>query len=466
MVDLKIEKMITGDVLTASEAYQNVVHLCDEYGSRFAGTEGSKQAVDFIAHKLREYGLENVKEEPFTYMGWAPGEVKLGIIEPQSAELEAFPMVYSPATNPEGCEGELLILSEATPEEFKERKDEIKGKFVMMKGHARGGKYTRYATYTRTVQAGGKGFIICLWQPGQLAGTGSVRPRMMGEIPSVCISKETGAYLTRMAEKSPVRLRITANHRSLPDSTTWNIVGDIRGSTFPDEHIIVGAHHDGHFIGKGALDCGTPTGILLDIARVLMKHKGHLKRTVRFVFFGAEELGCAGSVAYVKAHREELGNVYAMINTDGAARYGRSSLRVYGNENLYDYLKGLGDILSRPDLVNMVKFSPSMSTGGDQWPFILAGVPAISMGSTIPPSQRTSMVSWDHTKADTVDKVNNEFILQDQVLLSRILLRMANEDKRVAGFSDKDDVVQEIEAIGLADELRMQRKYLVPGMEH
>ena len=80
MFDPKSEKEIVGDVLTSSEAYQNVVHLCDEFGSRFAGTEGSEQAVEFIANKLREYGLENVKKDPFTYMGWAPGEVKLEII--------------------------------------------------------------------------------------------------------------------------------------------------------------------------------------------------------------------------------------------------------------------------------------------------------------------------------------------------------------------------------------------------
>jgi hypothetical protein len=53
----KLEKTVLGEIWSSNEAYETLIHLCDEFGSRFPGTEGEKPSAEYIASKLREYGL-------------------------------------------------------------------------------------------------------------------------------------------------------------------------------------------------------------------------------------------------------------------------------------------------------------------------------------------------------------------------------------------------------------------------
>lgn len=81
--DIKsIEVEVTGEIWVNSEAYRNLLVLCDDFGSRFAGTEGERQAVDYLVRKLRDYWLENVTADPYTYTGWKRGPAKLELLEP------------------------------------------------------------------------------------------------------------------------------------------------------------------------------------------------------------------------------------------------------------------------------------------------------------------------------------------------------------------------------------------------
>ncbi|MCZ7665788.1 MAG: hypothetical protein M5U34_00410 [Chloroflexi bacterium] len=83
---LSLDRHIMGDVYTTTEVMDNLTVLCDEFGSRFGGTPGEKQAADFMKAKLEAYGLSNVHLEPIAYTGWRRGAVKLEILEPIQAE--------------------------------------------------------------------------------------------------------------------------------------------------------------------------------------------------------------------------------------------------------------------------------------------------------------------------------------------------------------------------------------------
>ena len=71
-------------------------------------------------------------------------------------------------------------------------------------------------------------------------------------------------------------------------STSRNVIGEIVGSEHPDEVVLMGGHFDGHDIAQGAGDDGAGTITGLEAARVLVPHKGKLKRTVRVICFGSE----------------------------------------------------------------------------------------------------------------------------------------------------------------------------------
>lgn len=125
---LSIDQKIVGDTYTSSEIMDNLTILCDDFGSRFGGTEGEKLAADFIADKLRAYGLQNVHLEPIEYIGWRRGEVSLEIISPIQKTIPCITLPHSPAAN---LEGRVIDLGDGAPALYDQRAAEIKGSIVM-----------------------------------------------------------------------------------------------------------------------------------------------------------------------------------------------------------------------------------------------------------------------------------------------------------------------------------------------
>ena len=110
-----------------------------------------------------------------------------------------------------------------------------------------------------------------------------------------------------------------------------NVVGTLRGSEFPDEWFILGAHYDPW--GFGAIDPNGGTAMLLILAEALgeLSRGGECRprRSIMIAHWDAEEYGIIGSTEWVEEFREELeANAIAYINADGAvsgANFGGSS---------------------------------------------------------------------------------------------------------------------------------------------
>jgi hypothetical protein len=98
----RLEVEVSGEIWVNSEAYRNLLALCDEHGSRFAGTEGEKLAVEYLVGKFRDYGLDNVAADPYTYTGWERGPARLDLLEPMGRELPAISLPLSPPGDVEG----------------------------------------------------------------------------------------------------------------------------------------------------------------------------------------------------------------------------------------------------------------------------------------------------------------------------------------------------------------------------
>ena len=124
------------------------------------------------------------------------------------------------------------------------------------------------------------------------------------------------------------------------------------GSSFKEEHMVIGAHYDhlgfGHFgardsgaagaIHFGADDNASGTAVLLDLARRLAELPAKPARSVAFVAFSAEELGLYGSRHFVE-RTPWISSTKAMINLDMVGRLRGSRLTVFGTRS--------GDNLSR-----------------------------------------------------------------------------------------------------------------------
>lgn len=126
-----------------------------------------------------------------------------------------------------------------------------------------------------------------------------------------------------------VRVRVN-QPRKLTRAT--NVVGTLRGSEFPDEWFILGAHYDPWAFG--AIDPNGGTAMLLTLAEALGELvRGNAecrpRRSIMIAHWDAEEYGIIGSTEWVEQLREELeANAVAYINADAAVsgeNFGSSS---------------------------------------------------------------------------------------------------------------------------------------------
>ncbi len=459
-----VEKRVVGDIWTSIEQWTNLVKMCDEFGSRFAGTEGEKKAVEFMSQRLKSYELENVRIEPFQYTGWFRGSAEITVLEPVKADLSCISLALSPSTPPEGIEGEVVYVGAGKKKEYDRVKDQLPKRIAMCSTEPFDGEGNwghRRTRYGFAVMHGAIAFVFMQQLPGQLPQTGSLRPgyRMIGEIPGVGVSLETGQFIIRQMNRGSVRLRLKIQDNIKPNWTSYNVSGEIRGARYPDELIVVGAHFDGHDISQGAADDCAGAVVVMDVARALTPFRRSIKRTIRFVLFGAEELGVTGSTNYLEQHKSEIPKMNLMINCDGAGRTTRHRFVIHGPDQLAPYLERISSEVNYP-----MSIATSMGAASDHWPFFMAGVPAATFRSG-PADPITASATaalgrgFGHTSADTVDKVDPRGLKEASMVLAQFLLRIANEEKTFVTHTPQQQIIDQLEKSGEAEALRIQKKW-------
>ncbi len=447
------EKRIIGDLVTSREAWSNLVVLCDRFGSRFGGTEGEKGARDFILSRMREYGLDDSHTEEFKFTGWTRGVTTLETINPIAKE---FPVMALPYTGTHEIEGEVLYVGYGTPTDFGALADQISGKIVMCS--ARSPSYYRRNVHRcekigRAIALGAKGFIWMRWDAGFLPETGAARWNREAEIPVVGVAREYGEELNRMAKQGPVIVRIRTENE-IKRVPSWNIAGDLRGSRWPDEVLIIGAHFDGHDIAPGAMDDGAGAVVVLEIARALAKYRELLGRTLRFITFPCEEIGLIGAYAYVDAHRSELDKFKFMLNLDGAGRgseYGGISLQGDRTELVLP-LRKVGKAMGQSLVADN-----GLSIYSDHFPFMLGGVPAASYARMDAPP--TGVRGWGHTAADTLDKVSPANLQSAALHIARLMLHMSRAEDWPARRQTQAEIEAILKRYEMDEVLRLELRY-------
>jgi Zn-dependent M28 family amino/carboxypeptidase len=433
---LSLDQKIVGDIYTNPEPMNNLSRLCDDFGSRFGGTEGERLAAKFIQSKFEEYGLKNVHTEPIEYLGWKRGEVGLEIISPIE---KSFPCISLPHSPPVNLEAIVIDMEDGAPADFDVRANDIKGKIVMATSVFSPKDTKRWVhrneKYGRSILAGAVGFIFVNHYPGYGPATGGIGHRgKAGPIPGISIAKEDGAFIKRLIErKGPVTVRIKTSD-SLAPMTSWNIIGELPGEQSSNEFILLGSHYDGHDISQGAVDPASGVAAVLEAARVLTKHAAPLPRTIRFVAWGIEEIGLLGSNAYVETHADELKNMRFYLNMDAAGGDMPKDI------NLHAWPE-LGETFSRYQKEMALDFAigQNFHDASDHYPFLLAG--SVTGGIEAVRATRSGR-GYGHTWYDTLDKVDQTNVRDAASLAARLALRIASEENWPASPRDKETVTE------------------------
>ncbi len=430
---LHIDQQMVGDIYTSRESMENLTVLCDDFGSRFAGTPEEYKAATFISETFTRYGLKNVRLEEYPYAGWTRGEATLTITEPIERTLHCISLPYCPAND---ITAELVSVGHGSPNEYSELGETAVGKLVMAKSSSPrnlGRWVHRKEKYDRAVISGASAFIFVSEHPGVGPETGSLQNDSPAPIPGISVCKEDGDFLTRFIDRyGKVMMRLQTTDINEP-CTSWNVIADIPGKESPDEMIILGCHYDGHDIAQGAHDPASGMVSVIEAARVLATYTADkLKRTVRFIAFGTEEIGLTGAFRYIDAHADELDNIRFLLNMDAAGGTSRKGIVLHHWEKLESFFQNFQQQIHADMPIGQKVHSYS-----DHFPFFLQGVPTSHMGD---PTSAPSGRGFGHTAYDTLEKVELDNLRRASSVGARIALRCANAEKIPAKRRSLEDV--------------------------
>ena len=208
--------------------------------------------------------------------------------------------------------------------------------------------------------------------------------------------------------------------QELPEVESLNVIGDLKGSTNPEQVVIVSGHLDSWDLGTGAIDDGAGVAVSMQVANLVRQLKLKPKRTIRVIAWMNEENGLRGGKTYAADHAAELANHVGAIETDGGAGH-PLGLNIRGNRQIVALLTPAAKVLqaSGAGLLSLVEH-----TGADISPMEPAGVP------TFHPIQDSRTYFWyHHSAADTLDKIVPRELAENAAVNAVMAYAIANLDQ-------------------------------------
>jgi hypothetical protein len=398
--------------------------LTTEVGQRLAGTEAEARGREWAVAKLKALGFSNVQVEPFDMPTWTRGPESVEILAPFPQKLAVAALGNSASTPPAGITGEVvgfdtLAALEAAPDAA------VRGKIVFV-SHA----------MPRTMDGSGYGFFggprrqgpSIASSKGAIAivirsiGTDDHRNPHTGvmsfaegvkPIPAGALPLPDAEQLQRILKRGkPVTMRLTLVSQT-GRGQSGNVIAEVPGRDPSLPPVLVGGHLDSWDQGTGAIDDAAGVAIATAAARRIMD-AGRPLRTIRVVWFGAEEPGLFGGLDYMRKHAKEPH--WALAESDfGAGRIWRVTTKL-GPQREAE-AKTVQAALAP---LGIVPGSRDEADGSDIGPMIGAGAPAIGLSQ-----DGTYYFDFHHTPDDTLDKVDPEALRQNVAAWTAMLAVLA-----------------------------------------
>ncbi|MFP5355277.1 MAG: M20/M25/M40 family metallo-hydrolase, partial [Gemmatimonadota bacterium] len=202
--------------------------------------------------------------------------------------------------------------------------------------------------------------------------------------------------------------------------------GEIRGSEFPDEVIVMGGHIDSWDVGRGAMDDAGGVVAAWEALRVLKRLGLTPKRTIRVVGWTNEENGMRGGNAYRDAHRNELDNHILAIESDGGV-FKPQGFGFTGPAAALATIREIGKLLEPIGAGRITEGGG----GADIGPIMALGVPG--MGLNVDDAR---YFWFHHTDADTADKLDPREVamcVASMAVMAYVVADMPERLRPVAG---------------------------------
>jgi len=318
----KTVEAIFNEALTDTTAYHNLRVLCKNHKGRITGTPEASKAVDFMEQLMLQMNLERVEKQPVLVPGWVRGEPEKAFIDINGVKTEV-PVLALGMSIGTGKTG--LMAGVVEVHSFKELEalgtKNIAGKIVFFNRPMDPTMINTFAAYggagdqrsqgaVQAARFGAVGVVVrsLTTASDNFPHTGVMRYNdTIPKIPAVAISTKGADLLSNLLKNSStLQFMFRTTCYQLPDLVSYNVIGEIKGSEFPEQIITVGGHLDAWDNGEGAHDDGAGCLMSLDVLRIYRELGIIPKRTIRAVMFMDEEVAQRGGKEY--ARQAELKN--------------------------------------------------------------------------------------------------------------------------------------------------------------
>jgi len=365
----------------------------------FVRTSGSKEelkAANILLDEISSIGLEGHLEE-FKSPTSKITKASLKVVEPYEKEYEVTPYNCSINTPEGGIITDFVYIEDG----FDANLIDLRGKFVLINTSP------KPELYKKLIEAGIAGYITMCGTIFDEEDTTDITVARMrerntkyGKVPALYMRMKDCLHMLKN-KASKVKVELITEDIEL---TSQNVVVTLKGTKYPDEIISFGAHYDSVPFSTGVYDNGAGSVIIMELLRYF-KETPPL-RTLKFVWYGSEEVGLLGSQAYLKAHDEELNKHLLMINADvGGSILGCEWALVTAEKSLVDYIDHMAKIKGFPLRVEQSIYS------SDSTAFADAGIPSVTF-SRFAPNGGDGI----HTRNDIIDYLSADALEKTTVI--------------------------------------------------
>lgn len=374
--------------------------------TRIAGSPEEEKAAQILKEECDKLGVPAIIQ-PFEIEQGIVEEATLEILEPFQQEIPVTGYQCAQNTPEEGLEAPFLYVENADDVSL----SDARGKIVLVNG------YMRVPLFRKLMKAGVAGIVT---MEGQLRdkreetdlSTRKLRRtlRAFGNVPMVHTRVLDAIDMVR---KGACKARLVLKGRT-EEWTSHNVIATVLGTEKPEEIVSFGAHYDSVDFSKGVYDNGAGSVINMEVLRYFAENPP--KRTLKFMWYGSEEIGLEGSWAYVKAHKEELEAHKLMINVDvGGPVLGVDRITATAEKELASYLEYF---------VKIHGFAAEVKQGiysSDSIPFADSGVPGVNFSRDGAPG-----AAYIHDRFDTLSFLSADMLEKTTRIVLEFGKEMAN----------------------------------------
>ncbi|MGA8263232.1 MAG: M20/M25/M40 family metallo-hydrolase [Ignavibacteriaceae bacterium] len=333
--DIKVADQFVRSALTDRKGYHLLKELTD-MGSRLSGSENSVKAIMWAKKKMEEDGFDKVWLQPVMVPHWVRGKVEQAEIVKsklfKNRKLNIATLGGSIGTGKSGISAEVLEVKNF--DELKALRDKAKGKIIFMSRPLDPGIIQTFRGYGQAVdqrvfgamqaaKLGAVGVMIrsITTKYDNVPHTGvMIYNDTIPKIPAVALGYQDADFISNALKKDPhLEVNIKLDCKTLPDAQSYNLIGELTGSEFPDQVIVVGGHSDSWDKGVGANDDGTGIMQSMEVVDLFKRLDIKPKRTIRCVFFINEENGSRGGEKYGEYAKDSPEKHIAAIEADAGS---------------------------------------------------------------------------------------------------------------------------------------------------